>query len=496
MIAVILGMAIASITSNDLLHVRHQVNSAVRVELARRAAKRKDILIWGKMLFPEKFALGFCPVLHDYFVETRLDPFTSEEAPRGHAKTTIRGFLIPIFQALEEPEAFNHYLNVQATEQKALALNLSIRSEFEENDELRQLYGDQTAGVKWTDGQFVLANGVVFTAVGAGQSIRGINYRSRRPDYIVVDDLFDEKDINNPEATTKKNAWFWGSLYPARAKSKRHAIKVIGTAINAEDLLAQLEKDTSVKSKTFKAVTDWDNKLTLWPELYSYDELEVERGRMGSVIFMREFQNDRRDETSSIVKRSWLADWEFDPADLDFSGLNELVFMQNRASCDPSIGKTLEADFTGLAVGYKFRAKDDDEAFTYYITELVNEHLSLNSRISLLKRIKLEEPETRPIREMRIEGIAGFKDFVAEARRRTDLPIKEISKVPDKISHLENKSHYFENGRVFISNRIPKPLRDMLVHQLTTNHPKHDDLRDAVLHLLDASKRGNRWRPV
>ena len=70
-----------------------------RIELAKRYAKEKNILGWGKTLFPEKFPLPFCKELHEYFVEVRIEPFTSTEAPRNHSKTTIRCFLIPLFHA-------------------------------------------------------------------------------------------------------------------------------------------------------------------------------------------------------------------------------------------------------------------------------------------------------------------------------------------------------------------------------------------------------------
>lgn len=89
------------------------------------------------------------------------------------------------------------------------------------------------------------------------------------------------------------------------------------------------------------------------------------------------------------------------------------------------------------------------------------------------------------VTQANIEGIAGFKDFVAEVRRRTNLPVREIDWVKDKITNLENKSHYFENGKVKLNKHIDPKLKDVLKYQLTTNHPQHDDLRDAVLLCLE-----------
>jgi len=170
-----------SLTAGQL----RELKSQARVELARRAAAEGDVLGWGKALMPDKFKLPFCR-LHEYLAAHRGDEMSALEAARGHAKTAIGCMLAPMFQALAEPGRFQHFLQVQATDDKALSVNSSIKMELEQNDLIRRLYGDQVGRDRWTNGQFVLRNGACFTAVGAGQSIRGINYRNRRPDNILV----------------------------------------------------------------------------------------------------------------------------------------------------------------------------------------------------------------------------------------------------------------------------------------------------------------------
>jgi hypothetical protein len=459
-----------------------------RLEIARRAAKRGDILTWGWALFPGKFNIAFCEELHNYLVSIRDDPFTNTEAPRNHAKTTIKCFLVPIFQALEEPQKFRHYLNVQATHQKALDVNRSIKDEIETNRLLFALYGDQM-GERWSENQFVLKNGVVFTAIGAGQSIRGLNYKNCRPDYLIADDLYDEDDINNPEGTIKKNEWFWGSLYPARAKQRRNSVHVQGTAINTEDLLEQLKKHPSVKSRTFKAIRD--DGTILWPELNTRESLDHDREIMGSVIFLREMQNERRDDAVSIIKRTWIK--EYDP-ETAYQGFGRHFFVDDvLLLVDPSVGKKEENDPTGIALILKCRY-DDSNGNVWYIQDVDEQHLSLDARVTLLETMCARQDKRFPVRRVRIETISGFQDFGAEVIRRTNLPVEQIEKVKDKITNLENKSHYFENGKVMINKNIEPRLKDKLIHQLTTNHPKNDDIRDAVLLGLDDTS--GRWNFV
>jgi len=462
----------------------------VKVERIKRYAAKGEVLEWGQLLFPDKFTLPFCWELHQHFVDTRGLPFTSTEAPRNHAKTIIECFLIPLFQALNEPETFRHYLNVQVTATKAVAVNLGIRTELENNDLLRAVYGDLVNPAKWTEKQFVIRvrrdgrdHEVVFSALGAGEAVRGTNYNNVRPDYIIVDDLYDEDDINNTESTKKKTRWFWSSLYFARAKSKRCAIHVQGTAINKSDLLFELQTNPGWVSKTFRAVKDMDARIVLWPELNTFDELMADKGNTGSVIFYREMQNDHRDEESSIIKESWLKFYDgAEPGGPDDQGIPaDETIVAKLCGCDPSIGEKNENDYTGIATVVKTKLKDEN-SHRFYIKHVINAHLSMNARVLMLDEKHKQEHYTTA----HIEGIAGFRDFVADVRRRTNIPVREIVSVKDKITTLTNKSHWFENGKVFINRNMDSKMRALLVEQLTNNHPAHDDARDAVLLTIDA----------
>ena len=110
----------------------------------------------------------------------------------------------------------------------------------------------------------------------------------------------------------------------------------------------------------------------------------------------------------------------------------------------------------------------------------------MNKRIELLKSLH----SRHKFDKVYVEGIAGFKDFVAELKRTTNLPVNEISNVKDKISNLETNSYKFESRRVHFNNKIEANLLEELIEQFTTNHPKHDDMRDAVL-LAIKEEQGN-----
>jgi hypothetical protein len=211
---------------------------------------------------------------------------------------------------------------------------------------------------------------------------------------------------------------------------------------------------------------------------------------MGSVIFLREMQNERRDDATSLVKREWLypsgrPTWEYEPAELERrlkeAGTN-LYVSAVLVGDDPSIGAKFESDYTGRALVIETQYTDGN-GHDYWIEALWNEHWTLDTRVKELT--KITSLGRRPITQVRVEAIAGFNDYADEIVRRTNLPMHRVDWVKDKISTLESKSHFFENGKVHLNRNIDSRLKDLLVHQLTTNHPKHDDLRDGVLLCLD-----------
>lgn len=505
---------------------RAEINKQARVWEARYCASRKDILGWGRALFPDKFSVSFCPDLHDYLIAIRLEPFASTEAPRNHAKTTIKCFLIPVFQALEEPEIFNHYLNVQATDEKALAVNETIKAEFEENEVLRALYGDVRQMDHWTKSQFVVRvpkagriHEVVFTAKSAGQSLRGINYHSKRPDYLLVDDLYNESDYYSKESTEQKNAWFDGALMYCRAKTKRHCVHLLGTAANVYDKLEENKKNakasphTDVKDakptgrwvcRTFKAITDEIAQTVLWPALNTYAELMADKADSGtgSLVFNREMQNERWDEVSAIIKRDWLKGWGYDPAikwanlGRDYGSSAQVKIMGTRFGCDPSTGEKETGDPAGFALVVVTRGPGT--RIDYWVEAIANEVLTFDPRLDKLVTMAGQHAARYPdpsfvLRRLFIEAISGFHDFADQARLKTSLPIEIVSWVKGKKANLAAKSGAFEQGRVHISNQIDPKLVTLLVDQLVTNEPDHDDLRDALLLCLDeAGKRDMR----
>lgn len=433
--------------------------------------RKKDILKWGKYYFPSKFPRDFCLELHEYLVSIRNEPETSTLAPRDHAKTTIMCFLIEIYQALNEPHKYRHYLNVQETATKAITTNLNIRRALENNELLIRDYGDQFNRDKWTDAQFILKNGVIFSCIGAGQSVRGLNVDNVRPDYCVVDDLYELKDVSSRESVRKKTEWYLSDLVPALADSSQGqpvCIHKIGTAISSVDLLHLDEEESKVnpniKFRRFQAIKNIDTKETLWKP---FDWLEMRKKKLGSIIFNREYQNLVRNDEDSVIKEHYIQYFNG-----DIPGDERVV--EKIGGIDPAEKTKDLNDFTGKAAIWR----TDKE--NYYIVDLKNDKLTQSQNVTDIKNWH----ERLSFDRVKFETNKAYGLFES-CREQTNVPLKEVIASKDKITRLIGVSSKFENKKVFISEKIPKPLRDLLVDQLLNNFPTHDDLRDAVVLCLE-----------
>jgi len=425
-----------------------------------------DVLQWGKHYFPEKFGSPFCHDLHDYLVSIRESTRTNTLAPRGYAKTTIKCFLIPIYQAVNEPNKFTHYLNIQATSTKSVAVNLTIREEIENNELLRQDYGDLVGNEKWTEKQFVLANGVVFTAIGSGDSVRGINYRNIRPDYIICDDLYDEDDIYSVDRVRKKNRWFWSSIYKALAKKETACIHLQGTAIHREDLMHTLPKEMW-KTRKFQAIVDDDKKQVLWPEVETYDKLMEDKGQMGSIIFSREMMNELHDDENAIIKSHYIVYYDKLP-----DKVNGYWW-----SWDTAIEEGDQNDYT---VGTLWA----DCADGYYLVDLYRKKVEFPA----LERDIKQCFEMVNAREVLVERKASGHQIVQVFKRQTKIPIIQMNPGKEmgrkKSERLVLVSGLFEAHKVkFPSNKSYMP--DVVDELVNFPNASHDDIVDSITMFLE-----------
>lgn len=417
----------------------------------------KKVLMWGFHYFPHKFPAEFND-LHEYLESVMHEDMTCTIASRGHAKTTIMCFLIPIYLALVETGKYKHFLNIQSTITKAININLSIRDELENNELLIRDYGLQVSKIKWTEKQFALKNGTIFTAIAPGESMRGINFRGIRPDYFVGDDLFDDDDRYNVERVEKKVHWVWASLYPARNQHAKCCFHFIGTPIHRSDLLQRLIKNTKVKSRVFPAIIDEATKKTLW---LPYEKLMEMKEFIGSVLFTQEYMCELIDDETAIIKEKDLRFYEDIPD-------NEKI-ISTIITCDPAGTDKKCNDKTAIAVIFK------TDAYRFYIHDVRVGHFKSIEIIDILYDL-----QRRYDSEVIIETIGNFQVLLPYLNKK-GIRYKAITHKPNKLVELRGVAVHFETHNVFINSHIKTKIKNTLIEQLILISPPNDDIRDAII---------------
>ena len=258
-------------------------------------------------------------------------------APRGHAKSTIISLAYTLWSALNQRRKF--IIIASDTYPQAKMFLETIKSELENNEVIKQIYGVQKTD-KWNEADIELKCGVRIMAKGAEMKFRGLKYGRFRPDLIVIDDLENDEMVESRERREKLERWFLGTLIPSLDLDGQ--IVYIGTILHDDALLQKvLNKYPGWETRLFRAIQE--DGTALWPEHLDVDKLEqikqdhVAVGKLD--IFMAEYMNDPVTDESREFKREYFKYYEDVPKDLKIA-----------ITVDPAISKKEHADYSVVYV--------------------------------------------------------------------------------------------------------------------------------------------------
>lgn len=218
-------------------------------------------------------------------------------APRAHAKSTAGTHAYTLANMLFRARQFAVIVSDTSTQAEEFLGN--IKRELEENEELKQAFGVKRF-VKDNENTLIVElegtdhNGRPYyfriSAKGSGKSLRGLNWRQKRPDLIICDDLENDEMVESDERREKFRRWFRNALMPCG--SKRCLYRVVGTILHFDSLLNRLMPDpesedtvdTPLKMYSKSDKRAWLALLfrahdetfehILWPEMFSQERLE------------------------------------------------------------------------------------------------------------------------------------------------------------------------------------------------------------------------------
>lgn len=277
----------------------------------------------GKPIAPAPFHPEMIRAMHSQH------PRVVCEAFRGAAKSTLAEESTVIQANLRE---FENALIIGASYERAVERLESIGHEIDTNEDLISAFGIQHGQTTWTESKKVMSNGVVLQAKGAGQSLRGVKYHDKRPDYVLIDDLEDEESTRTPAARQEMLRWLFKTLIPALAPHAR--IRFIGSRLDPEAVIVKIATDPEWMHLRYPIL--YPDPLTgedraSWPAMFPLEDVYKIRDSYARQGLFEDFNQEymceadapeskifRPEHFSTIVKprvRTWEATYAMvDPA--------------------------------------------------------------------------------------------------------------------------------------------------------------------------------------
>lgn len=280
------------------------------------------------------------------------DPFAAVAAPRGHAKSTALTHDFALASACFRVEP--HILIVSATEELALAHLGDIAKELRDNDDLRREFRIQKFLVDskseivvqcFPDGEYPAGYSFRLLARGAGQKLRGLKWRGRRPGLIICDDMEEDEQVENFDRRRKFRRWVMRALLPlGRRQSK---MRWHGTIMHEDSMLCRIMKDKTWTSKLYRAHRAFDDfRDILWPQMWSEERLRrlrqsyIEQGDAAG--YSQEVLNDPFAQDSAYLRKD------------DFLPMREEDHKTDKRyviGCDFAVSTDIRANRTSFTVG-------------------------------------------------------------------------------------------------------------------------------------------------
>lgn len=457
---------------------------------------REDPVFMGQFCFPEVFKYD-SPPFHYWITRAYLDSSKQKHniiAPRGHAKSTIVGGLLPLHHILFD-EGKKLVLLVSKTQTHAIRLLNDIKYLLDEHPRFNALFGDwgQHTFQRNTRHEVVLKDGSMIVCAGTGQQIRGLKDKFQRPTLIVFDDPEDENNTKTAEAMADNLNYLEKGMVPAMDK-ERGRVLVIGTPLHERCMVMTLKEMSGWHTQHYSAEHDPSRQIPLWPQLWSWSDLMAEKAEKEdnnrlSVYYQELCCKIIPDETR-LFRPEYLQYWR---GSLDWVGGYAFLDVQLSEKNGRPIGDSRKVPvsiYTGIDPATSTSSSSDwfvifhlavDHAGNRYVLPYVRERLAPSDAI---QRIVNEFKKWRP-RLVSIETSGQQETFRDILRNMEGLHIPGLSRKHNPTDkkekrHLELLEPYLRARKVYIQRDMKALVDEMMMHP----KGKHDDLLDGMYYAM------------
>ena len=398
-------------------------------------------------------------------------------APRDHWKSMVWSVAFPLWRGLYGDPQYNSSVTDGLAEEKLARLKDLVEKRawffMPPDAELRKLVPGKInpkGSTGWATEFVKFSNGGRIDCGGFKKASRG-----RRPRTMVIDDPHSETQNFSME-------WAWdtfrGGIIPMIPEGGY--LIFVGTSFRLDDLHHRLEGNPKFSGEDgyqelLPAILDWDKQITLWPEIYSFEQLMARRAVVGITIFNREYLNQAISEELSLYPMSL-----FTPC-YDTEGI--LIYDYNGpyltfTGWDLAISQSEDADFTA-----SITIALDEHQNRYIIDVLQERGWGYSTQWSAIESAH-RRYRTRWIN---VEANAYQRALPDELKAHTDMPINAFITGSEKHTlevGLPSMRKLFENFKY----RIPrgddrsKRLTDNLLFELHGLTMKEGRVISSTLH--------------
>jgi len=457
----------------------YQVQIAAEAEQAMAADRAERVrlaeqspIYFGRLYFPDFFR-DPTPAFHWELIDLAHEMERGRDergtlgcvvaAPRGHAKSSLLTFLVPLWWLVFQKKRFIVIVSDTATMAEGFVSD--IKKQLEENEKLRadfgDLCGDTVIGrpLKWASGDFTAAHKDAsgrarfktrVLARSTGAQFRGLRSGAHRPDAIICDDLENDEFVRTPEQRTKIWDWYTKAVLPA-LDPDRGAIFVIGTILHFDSLLMKLLKLAQAEGlyrwKIYRAIRKTGRAL--WEGRFSLKRLDEIRRAIGSLAFNSEYLNNPIDEQARLYRPAWLR-W-YTGAELSYDRETRRWMWRGEAldvyvGVDPAISEDEAADYFAIVVlGVARQSKSLVILYTWAAR--------IDFPAQVQEVIRLDA--TWQPRGIGIEKNAYQRALPQQLLRESaKLTIKQLSNTAHKYTRILVASVPVENGQVYLRQAL------------------------------------------
>lgn len=411
------------------------------------------------------------------------------QASRGMSKTTLVDVYNVLYWAyLGKKPGFgvvNYVLLIMDTVAQVGSVMEHILMILDDNELLKK-YVQVTRSRGGDDPTIELINSngdkFIIKGRGAGQKLRGVKAKGKRPNIILIDDLENDENVESKDSREKLRNWFFNALLPS-VDPNRFEVIMIGTPLHEDSVLNNVTEsdewsaiklpaaDVYPPEPGTKLMSAWSDRFT--PEFLNRTmRMYTDLGKRNS--FFQEYMLEVVSPENRLFDLSCLNYWDEEEYADKVKGLSFYI------SVDLAISEKDYADYTAITVVGVNRNNH------WFVLHMDYGRYSPDKTIGKIMQLARMYSNASLVIEKGTLYLGIKKLLQSEMlNSNTFFNIQEVARGTSKLSVIKTLEPRVNIGKLWLPKNTYKKQVEELKHQMSmvTNDSikaKHDDLLDTL----------------